>query len=142
MIRKLAWPVLGFVLLGCAPEQESVESLGTGGECKPLGTECRAARDKRLIGLRLPPEIQPLTRFPITVRLEGIDAHAVTVQFEMKSMDMGVNRFTLHSRDGAWTGEAILPVCTSGRADWIATVRAATGAGSAIEARFDFETKR
>jgi len=62
----------------------------------------------------------------VTVRLHPSSTFAVRqvlVQFTMKGMDMGLNRYRLVS-DGAgrWTGKAMLPVCTTGRTDWLATV--------------------
>jgi hypothetical protein len=133
--------VLTGLLAGCGPEQQETESLGEAGLCAPLGHECIVRSDTRLIGIELPSEVQPLTRFPVKVRVEGLEPGSVVVQFDMKSMDMGVNRFGLRQKGAVWEGEAILPVCTSGRTDWLATVEATTQAGT-IQAEFSFETSR
>jgi hypothetical protein len=45
----------------------------------------------------------------------------------MVGMDMGVNRFHLRRKaDQRWQGKVILPLCTTGRSDWIATVEIET----------------
>ena len=132
--------VITALLLGCSPEPVT-EQLGTAVKCRPLGRVCTVSEAGRAVSLRLPAEIKPLTRFPVKVALEGIDADAVVVEFTMKGMDMGLNRFGLQSGDGGWSGEAILPVCTTGRTDWLATVEAQT-AGGVVRADFTFLTTR
>lgn len=138
-MTKLLWIVSAVLLLGCSAEQPSGEHLGPAAGCSPVGQACSVAHGDRSIGLQLPSDIQPLSRFPMTVYLEGIRARAVTVEFTMQGMDMGVNRFGLGEGQDAWTGEAILPVCTTGRVDWVATVRAVTADGI-LSADFGFET--
>jgi len=46
---------------------------------------------------------------------------AVYLDFKMRNMDMGVNRFLLASTDlqnKNWQGKGLLPICVTGRADW------------------------
>jgi len=52
------------------------------------------------------------------------DIESVFIDFKMKNMNMGINRFQLKkvkskSDDIAWEGVALLPVCVAGRADWV-----------------------
>lgn len=49
---------------------------------------------------------------------------SIVVDFKMKNMNMGVNRFqlkkmTLKNDAYAWEGKALLPICVTGRADWV-----------------------
>ena len=62
--------------------------------------------------------------FLVTVeKNEGFDIDSIYVDFKMNNMNMGVNRFKLQSEDGRlWQGKALLPVCVSGRAEWLAEV--------------------
>jgi hypothetical protein len=74
--------------------------------------------------------VQAFKPFSFQVRLHGPLADTVqdvTVHFAMVGMDMGVNRFHLQRKaDQRWRGKVILPVCTTGRRDWIATVEIET----------------
>lgn len=139
MLKKLLWAASALLLLGCSAEQPDVERLGSAAECNPLGQVCRVARGDSSVGLQLPSGVRPLSRFPVTVYLEGVSAREVTIEFTMQGMDMGVNRFGLRKTQDAWTGEAILPVCTTGRLDWVATVEAVTD-DNTLSAEFRFAT--
>ena len=49
---------------------------------------------------------------------------SVQVNFKMSNMNMGINRFRLKNtilKNNAqiWQGKALLPICVTGRADWI-----------------------
>jgi hypothetical protein len=74
--------------------------------------------------------MQTLKPFSFQVRLQGplVDTvKGVAVHFAMDGMDMGVNRFHLRRKaDQRWQGKVILPLCTMGRSDWIATVEVDT----------------
>ena len=74
------------------------------------------------------PGMRALTPFPFSVEVRGNQpVEAVLVSFGMQGMDMGVNRYQLIS-DGAerWLGNVTLPVCSSGRSDWVASVELST----------------
>jgi len=57
---------------------------------------------------------------------------SISVDFKMKNMDMGVNRFQL-KRDAnkaeLWQGKALLPICVTGRADWYSELEVTTKKG-------------
>lgn len=60
----------------------------------------------------------PLHSFDIT--LQSVDARTVEIQFQMQGMEMGPNRYRLaRQADGSWQGRVTLPVCVSGRRDWL-----------------------
>ena len=66
--------------------------------------------------------------------------------FEMVGMDMGLNRFTLSSvvdekGDLFYEGEGILPVCVSGRVDWLANTHVMT-TDKIYEAVFEFKVAK
>jgi hypothetical protein len=89
---------------------------------------------------RIVSEIQPMQPFAIELETpEEVDAAGV--DFSMVDMDMGLNRYRLvRGEDGLWRGNAMLPVCTTGRRDWLATVEIADD-GTAYAAEFFFETQ-
>jgi len=58
---------------------------------------------------------------------------AVYIDFKMRNMDMGVNRFLLSTTDQKnnkqnWQGKALLPICVTGRADWYSELEIIIGA--------------
>lgn len=93
-------------------------------DCDSARAACGAQGEGLQIELRLGPPVRPLEPFDVALRVaDGVltDAARVEVQFVMRGMDMGINRYRLaRAADGIWRGRAILPVCTSQRADWIA----------------------
>lgn len=49
---------------------------------------------------------------------------SIKVSFKMKNMNMGINVYTLNKvlaekQNESWKANAILPICVSGRADWV-----------------------
>lgn len=73
--------------------------------------------------------IPMVTPFQVEVRLQGVHAAQVEVDFAGIDMNMGLNRVTLKAQgDGRYVAEASLPVCVTGAMDWQATVLVETGA--------------
>ena len=93
-------------------------------DCNSAQATCEARGDGLAIELGLGPEVRPMQPFDIRLRaLEGqLSASAIVeLEFQMQAMNMGLNRYRLRREEhGAWTGQAILPVCRSGRSDWLA----------------------
>ncbi|MCG5500999.1 hypothetical protein [Ectothiorhodospira lacustris] len=75
------------------------------------------------IRVRGPERIPPLERFAL--RLEGSTSlEPLEVSYIMTGMDMGLHRFEFEPEgSGHWLAESVLPVCMSGRMDWLARVR-------------------
>jgi hypothetical protein len=102
---------------------------------------CTAALpDGRRIALAITPRPIPLVRpFNLEVRLDGISASKVEVDFAGISMKMGYNRPALRPMgDGRYVGTATLPVCVTGRMAWRATVLVESGREH-IAAPFEFD---
>ena len=59
-----------------------------------------------------------LEAFELNVHAAGVSR--ISAEFQMVGMDMGFNRYDLRpTADGAWAAKVTLPVCVSGRRDWI-----------------------
>lgn len=86
-----------------------------------------------------PRPIPVTTPFDMVVELEGMSADKVVVDFAGVDMSMGFNRSNLQATGaGRFTGQAILPVCVTGRMTWQATVLVESGQTRiAIPFRFD-----
>ncbi|WP_301101008.1 hypothetical protein [Propionivibrio sp.] len=71
------------------------------------------------------PVVRPLQ---VSVRIAGIVADKVEIDFAGLSMNMGYNRITLVADGkGGYSGDATLPVCITGRMAWQATLVVETG---------------
>lgn len=112
------------VLLSCeqAPEPRvPVRQLALSESCEvELG--CRAYHESLAVRVVFGAEARALQPFPVKLLLEtGDQVESVTVAFSMQNMDMGWNRYSLHGDSiSAWNAIITLPVCASGRTDWVA----------------------
>jgi len=135
--------LLSMLLLGCGAG-ERVLPMTVDADCDAAAGICSAQGEDLSVRFRLVPPVQPLSRFDIELVAEGASAgriDRVEVWFEMADMDMGLNRYRLDARgNGRWTGVAMLPVCTSGRSDWVARVRVGQGRRT-HEALFPFRAE-
>jgi hypothetical protein len=115
----------GLLLLACSPQPEPellpVSQLVAAADCDVL-TGCRVGDVDAFIDVLFEIKPRALQPFPVVIQTEGMqDVKAVTVSFSMRDMAMGLNRYALtHSAEGGWQGEVTLPICVSGRTDWIA----------------------
>lgn len=72
---------------------------------------------------------------PFNIAISSIndsDLISVYVDFKMKNMNMGVNRFQLKrdvNKPENWQGKALLPICVTGRADWYSELEVTTKKG-------------
>lgn len=82
------------------------------------------------------PVTEPLA---MAVEIDGMAADKVSVDFAGVSMNMGFNRPALErSGPGRFAGQAVLPVCVTGRMVWQATVLVESGS-QRIAVPFRFE---
>lgn len=99
--------------------------------CSPVGGPCTASDPPRMLALTLSGDVRPLRPFDLILRLPDTalaQAGQASVDFIMIGMDMGLNRYTLtRQADGSFRAKVILPVCSSGRSDWVAKVSAIVG---------------
>lgn len=60
---------------------------------------------------------------PFTLRVTTPKASRISATFSMRDMDMGSNRYILvHNAPATWQAKVMLPVCVSGRHDWLLTL--------------------
>ncbi len=94
-------------------------------DCHPEMTPCTIKLEDRQVRFFLPQKAFYLQAFPVQVLLTGFDRdelESVSVRFEMRGMNMGFNQIQLSTGKENWYGEAMLPICVSGRSDWKAIV--------------------
>lgn len=119
------------------PDSATAVKLSGDPGCDAARQPCSARQGDLSLTLRLNGPLRPLQPFPVEVQLTGplaATVRQVTVDFSMVGMEMGLNRFHLQRQpDGRWSGQALLPVCSSGRHDWRATVQVGGAERYAVE---------
>ena len=111
------------------------------GECKVYPDGCSARGPEVELQLRFVDRPNAMTPAAIELR-SSTPLSSATVDFEMSGMDMGLNRYRLEAGDReTYRAKVMLPVCVSGRRDWIARVQVVTE-GRVYRAEFPFETYR
>ena len=90
-------------------------------DCDP-SQACRVEGGGLSAVIRLGPDIHALRPFPVTLESnKNLAIEAVLVSFSMHGMDMGSNLYRLETDgQGSWRAQVILPICVSGRSDWLA----------------------
>ncbi len=107
----MGW-VLALVLAGCMQKTAPVT------QCADPVRGCRLEWDGKAADVRFLSVPGALKPFGLQVAVPP--AKAVSAAFAMRDMDMGENRYRLVlGPDGVWRADVILPVCVSGRADWV-----------------------
>ncbi len=95
--------------------------------CDISQSACSASREGIHVLLALQDRPSALKAFPVQVQIDGVQnpQHIdVRLIFSMQAMDMGdlQQKLQFNTETGAWSGMVILPICTSGRSDWLARV--------------------
>ena len=135
---------LGLVLLLAACREAQLPETVHLPESRCESGVCTTQMNERRVTLRFLEQPNPLKPFSFIVTLQGFaedNVKGIQVAFRMQGMDMGRNLYRLQPDSEGYTGRAVLPVCTSGRSDWIAEVRIETPDKRYV-APFGFEVKR
>jgi len=57
---------------------------------------------------------------PFVLEVDAPGVSAIKAEFSMRAMEMVPNRYDLaRGPDGLWRAQIVLPVCVSGRHDWV-----------------------
>ncbi|HHJ15984.1 MAG TPA: hypothetical protein ENJ80_04730 [Gammaproteobacteria bacterium] len=90
---------------------------------------CMARNDELVVDVRFGTVPRALQPFPVQVSVTtGQAVESVAIGFSMRGMDMGLNRYRLvASAPHDWRGDITLPICISGRSDWLADVEVTAG---------------
>lgn len=92
-----------------------------GKETPPMVAECKDPTS----GCRLDEHLSvKFSETPAIMRKFGLDVMAPAdaapyASFQMRGMDMGMNRYRLLWDGSKWHAEIILPACIQGRRDWV-----------------------
>lgn len=89
--------------------------------CADLARGCTTTLAGRPLELGMQGEMTPLTPIPIWLKATGV--RKVEARFTMEGMNMGFNLYTLRpDANGVFRASVTLPVCVSGKRDWVMTL--------------------
>ena len=99
--------------------------------CNLESKECVVELNEIKVKILFDENIYYLKPFNVSVmneNLNNLKLESIYVDFKMNNMNMGVNRFLLKNDDdkSIWQGKALLPICVTGRADWLSEIELAT----------------
>lgn len=128
---RALFAVLILALLGACDsptERWREETLSVDMPCDASVQECVVRSGATQWSVRLGPQVVALKSFPVELRASGEAPDAVRVKFAMSGMSMGLNEYRLiPAGDGVWKADVMLPICTSGRSDWLAEFTVESG---------------
>jgi len=90
--------------------------------CDLTHQACQAKFDEHILSLVFIDKPSALKPFRVRLESDSQQIDNVVLDFKMRGMNMGINRYRLKNQDGFWQNKLVLPVCTSGRNDWLLTV--------------------
>ncbi|MGW8311007.1 MAG: hypothetical protein ACWGNB_08075 [Thiogranum sp.] len=130
---QMRLPLLpAFVLLFSAcdrspPADRPLTVLSAPPGCE-LQQGCRAGEGAFSVELQFAAPPRAMSAFPVHLRVAAAEpVETVMISFSMQGMDMGLNRYRmLRGASNTWTANVTLPICVSGRSDWIAGVELVT----------------
>lgn len=109
-MRWALWALLA--LTGCESRPVPVAP------CAALSTGCSATVNGTTVRART--NRPPAVLQPFEIEVDAPRAREVHVSLDMQGMDMGPNRYRLErAANGKWHARVTLPVCVSGRQDWL-----------------------
>lgn len=109
-------------------------------DCDARGKSCAATLGQYRLNIKIGETIKTLQPFSLSIEADGWHPQQLAVYFSMVGMEMGLNRFRLQQTGNLWQGQAMLPLCTQQRNDWLATVFV-THNGERYRAEFGFSTQ-
>jgi len=100
------------------PVPEKTTILVSG--CDLSKDKCKVVLEKSEHEITIEGEVKALQKFTINIIDNDDMIEQASVELKMKAMDMGKNRFAfVKSGDHGWKTDVVIPVCTTGRRDWL-----------------------
>lgn len=96
-------------------------------KCQPQNGNCVVNFSTGKLTWLVKGDIQYLQPFEHSIELTNVseqDIQSISIEFVMQGMQMAANRSMFKKQSiGAWKAQSVLPVCVSGRKDWLAVVK-------------------
>lgn len=106
------------LLLGACSQQPAV--LPQVQQCRDLVAGCSLQLDGKPVMIRSDHAPGAMQRFRLSV--EAGVASNISAELNMLDMDMGPNRYQLIKNGQLFYADMMLPMCVSGRSDWVLTL--------------------
>lgn len=103
---------MAVLALGCDAKQPAMQ----GADCL-LAAGCSFRLDGKPIHVKT--GTPPSAARPFRLEVAAEQAKSVKAQFEMSGMNMTTPVYVLQKSARGWAAEIVLPVCVSGRSDWV-----------------------
>ena len=89
-------------------------------DCDLTKNKCKVSLTESELEIMILGELKALQAFTIRIIDNNDWLEQASVDLKMKAMDMGKNRFAfVKSGNHGWKSEVVIPVCTTGRRDWL-----------------------
>ena len=126
MTRKFYTSLLALTLLACQPAEQIPLAviLELHLPCNIATDGCTAGNDNVQLSVKFDQDFGALKPFTLQLQLDQntpVKVDEINLIFSMNGMNMGLNKYRLiQKNDALWVATVTLPICTSGRSDWIA----------------------
>ena len=126
MTRKFYTSLLALTLLACQPVEQIplTEILELHLPCNIATDGCTVGNDNVQLSIKFDQNFGALKPFTLQLQLDQntpLKVDEINLIFSMNGMNMGLNKYRLiQKNDALWVATVTLPICTSGRSDWIA----------------------
>ncbi len=88
-------------------------------ECRLGDENCKIIVAGHRLELFIEGEVKALKPFVVHIVDKDNVIEQAKVRFEMKAMDMGLNQYVFKKHDDGWQANVVIPICTTGRRDWL-----------------------
>lgn len=88
--------------------------------CRLGGESCEIVIAGHRLELLIEGEVKALKPFIVRIFDKDNAIGQAKVRFLMKTMDMGINQYAFKKVDDSWQVNVVIPICTTGRRDWVA----------------------
>jgi len=113
-----------------ASPRQSIQLINLSPDCDPSQQACGANLQGLSITLSTSQPVSAMKLFDVKLQANGFSQQTInkaSANFVMQGMEMGLSKFNLaEMKKGIWQGQAMLPVCTSGRSDWLVEIKLET----------------
>lgn len=93
-------------------------------DCSPWLKSCEFMIAGNVVSLTFSDQPKPLMPFEVLVSTQ---LELSGMSMNMDSMDMGSNQYSWRPMPGGWKSSVVLPVCVTGRTDWLMTINTTKG---------------
>ena len=98
-------------------EKSKLKSIDT--KCFITKNACVVTLGNKEATVHVEGNIQPLKPFRLLFETIDTEVLSVEISLQMLAMDMGRNQYQLFRDGEVWYGDIVIPVCTTGRRDWM-----------------------